>query len=412
MRSFSTAGLILLACLSWAASPVSAQTSPYNPSLLPWPSAAPVASPNARASYFSNPGLSDPNGMTYPAPPADGSTQFTGTIDEALHSPDCGDCGCCTPCRGCNWFGGVAGLVMGRNRSNPYWTTFETNNNPNQLMNTQNAGADWAGGGMFTVGYLPCGCCGPSIAFTYWGLAPMTGLWTTVAGGPIGSLSTPIDLRDPTTGSGQVEINGVPANIYFDGARRHTITRSDNYNDFELNGLTPFYSIGRLQFAGLAGFRYLRFSDSLLFTSENFAGDSASLGFKCINNLYGFQLGAVMSYQIWDRVGVFVLPKAGIYGNQMNCQTLLYSDINNPQYNILSHKTDVSFIGELDAGLSYAFASNWRAFIGYRVVGIANVALADNQFLPFLADTAGFAQVKQNGGLILHGAFFGVGWVF
>ena len=69
-------------------------------------------------------------------------------------------------------------------------------------------------------------------------------------------------------------------------------------------------------------------------------------------------------------------------------------------------------MGEIDTGLSYSFWNNWRAFIGYRVVGVANVALADNQFLPFLADTQGFSEVKQNGSLILHGTFMGVGWLF
>lgn len=420
MRSFSTAGLMLLASLSWTASTASAQTSPYTPSLLPWPSAAPVASPYSRASYYANPALSDPNGVPYPAPPADGTSQFTGTIEEALHSPDCGDCGCCSPCRGCNWFGGVAGLVMGRNRSNPYWTTADSNVNANQLMNTQNAGADWSGGGMFTVGWLPCGCCGPSIAFTYWGLAPMTGFSNVTTGGGVTALNTPIDLR---TQSGQVLMNnGNPASDYFDGAGEQRIWRTDNYNDFELNGLTPFYTIGNLQFAGLAGVRYLRFTDSLVYGSvqqgfnfgDNGGANEAYMKFQCVNNLFGPQIGAVMNYQPWQRFGIFFIPKAGVFGNQMNCLMQLYTgdSVNNPTYNILSHKTDVSFVGEIDTGFSYAFASNWRAFIGYRVVGIANVALADNQFLPFLADTQGFAQVKQNGGLILHGAFFGLGWVF
>ena len=47
--------------------------------------------------------------------------------------------------------------MMGRNRANPFWTTYQTNNNVNQLMNTQNAEANWAGGGQVTVGY-GCSC--------------------------------------------------------------------------------------------------------------------------------------------------------------------------------------------------------------------------------------------------------------
>ncbi len=73
--------------------------------------------------------------------------------------------------------------------------------------------------------------------------------------------------------------------------------------------------------------------------------------------------------------------------------------------------------GELDSWLQLAMTPNVIAlYFAIVVVGIANLALADNQFLPFLADTAGFAQVKQNGGMILHGAFSGVAglrvWMF
>ena len=68
--------------------------------------------------------------------------------------------------------------------------------------------------------------------------------------------------------------------------------------------------------------------------------------------------------------------------------------------------------GVNDAGLNYAVTPNIRAYLGYRVVAVSNVALSDNQVLPFLADTAGFAQVKQNGDLVLHGVMTGVAWAF
>ena len=69
-------------------------------------------------------------------------------------------------------------------------------------------------------------------------------------------------------------------------------------------------------------------------------------------------------------------------------------------------------LGEIDLGFDYAVTQNIRAFLGYRVIGVAGLALSDNQFLPYLADNAGFAQVKQNGSLILHGVMMGVAWVY
>jgi hypothetical protein len=328
---------------------------------------------------------------------------------------------------------------MTRNRANPYWTTFQTNNNPNQLMNTQNAGAGWAGGGQVTLGYAFCGCngcgdgcdqcgqcgqcgpcasAGPALAFTYWGLTPMTGFSsvTDQTGNINTALSTPINL-------GGVTISGNPAGSYFDNAHEQRIWRSDRVNNFEANLLQyGMINTGRLQVAALAGFRYFRFSESLTYGSvafghnfgDNGGANEAYLGFRCVNNLFGGQLGAFFNYAVTDRFGVFFIPKVGIFGNQMNSQTLLYSgdQAANPTYNIAANKSDVSVLGELDSGVNWAWTDNVRLYMGYRVIGVANVALADNQFLPFLADTQGFGQVKQSGSIIIHGAMAGFVWAF
>ncbi|HEX3725511.1 MAG TPA: hypothetical protein VHV08_04685 [Pirellulales bacterium] len=431
MKFFCTSGFVLLASMGWAAHTASAQGGDYAPSLLPLPSAAPIAATVAPTTYYTDPGdysvnpnIGDASGSSRAKTPsqftADTAPEPTPATDlnEALHAPCCDECSTCNNACGGRFFGAAAGLVMGRNRANPYWTTYQTNNNPNQLMNTQNAGADWSGGGQITVGYAFCGCGGPAVAFTYWGLAPMNGFAsvTDQTGNINTALSTPMDLGGVTMN------NGNPASDYFDNAHEQRIWRTDRFNNFELNAYTGLYNVGRLQFAGLAGLRYFRFSENLTYGSvqfghnfgDNGGADEAYLGSTCINNLFGAQIGCVLNYNVTNRVSVFLIPKVGLYGNQMNCQTLLYTGdaANNPTYNILAHKSDVSMLSELDAGFSWAFRSNWRAFLGYRVIGVNNVALGDNQFLPFLADTQGFGQVKQDGSLILHGAFSGIAWAF
>ncbi len=55
---------------------------------------------------------------------------------------------------------------------------------------------------------------------------------------------------------------------------------------------------------------------------------------------------------------------------------------------------------------------NCQLFFGWRVIGVSNVALADNQFLPYIADSAGFQRVKSNGDVILTGAFAGFSVMF
>ena len=438
MKSICSTGLVLFATLGWAAGPANAQSDGYGtPSLLPLPSTAPVFSNSTPASYnyyeksataseaFGSSLTNrkpNPSSLSEPSP---SDNEGRSDFEQALHSPPCDECDACNTCNSCNsccggrWFGAAGGLVMTRNRANPYWTTFQTNNNPNQLMNTQNAGAGWSGGGQITVGYRWCGCNGPALALTYWGVAPMFGYSTVTdqTGNINTALSTPIDLGGVTMN------NGILASHYFDNAAEQRIWRHDRFNNVEINLIQmSMVNTGRLQMGALAGFRYFRFSESLTYGSvafgsnfgDNGGADEAYMGFNVVNNLFGAQIGAFLNYNVTDRFGIFFIPKFGIFGNQMNCQTLLYTGdaVNNPTYNISAHKSDVSVLGELDSGLNYSVTPNIRAYIGYRVVAVSNVALADNQVLPFLADTAGFAQVKQNGDLILHGVMTGVAWAF
>lgn len=452
MKSFCTTGLILLVSLGWAVSTALAQNNEYAaPTLLPLPDAAPVlqeppignTSSNAAepfGSAFTGSKQQEPQAEAAAADPApQASTAPAGKTDESVSTSLWDDCGC-NSCGGGRWFVNVGALAMTRNRANPYWTTFQTNNNPNQLMNTQNAGAGWAGGGQVTLGYDfgcysggscgssgscgecnecgSCGCVGPAIAFTYWGLTPMNGFSsvTDQTNNVNTALSTPIDV-------GGVTISGQPAGDFFDNAHEQRIWRSDRVDNFEVNLLQAgLLDTGRLQVTALAGFRYFRFSESLTYGSvrfgsnfgDNNGADEAYLGIRCVNNLYGGQIGAAFNYAVTDRFGLFFVPKVGIFGNSMDTQTLLYSgdQVNNPTYNISGHKTDISFLGELDSGINWACTDNLRLYLGYRVIGVANLALADNQFLPFLADTQGFSEVKQSGALILHGAMAGVTWSF
>ncbi len=453
MKSICTTSLILFVCLGWSASPANAQSGYGSPSLLPLPSVVPANSSTVPATYYS-PTQTAPSTYAYGAGsvyapqaqalPQPQAQQAPGTIltppgedrtafGDELASSCCGESLCCEPACG-HWFGAVAGLVMTRNRANPYWTTYETNNNVNQLMNTQNAKADWVGGGQITVGYgfggvgagcggcgecggyNPCGCYGPGIAFTYWGLGQMNGYAELTD--PNNNLSTPINLQTQT---GDVMIGSNPASYYFDNSPDQRIWRNDRVNNFELNFIQgPILTGGRLTVVGLAGFRYFRFDERLTYGSvafghsfgDNGGADEAYLSFRTTNNLFGAQVGALLNYSITQRFGAFFVPKVGVFGNQMNSHTTLLSGNGLQGFDIYGHKSDVSLLGELDAGLNYALLPNLWVFGGYRVVGVTNLALADNQFLPYLADTAGFAQVKQSGSLILHGALFGIAYLY
>ncbi len=447
MKSYGTRALIACAGLLLAAQQAAAQYG--SPSLLPLPAVTAVDA--VTTSYALPTGKMDPYGSIFTGyrqepipnptpdtliPGSDGTSDF----QEAVASEWNEGCteGCCEPtCCGGGWFGAVGALVMGRNRANPYWTTYQTNVNDNQLMNTQNAGDNWQGGWQFTGGYIfggggggccpqnDCaatgapfmgGCCGPmgpGIGVTYWGLGQMNGF--SEINSPTNELSTPMNLQTQT---GDVTINGVPVGDYWDNSASHRIYRNDRVNNFELNALLGAWTYGRLTFVPFVGFRYFRFDERLTFAGLagggdwNNGDDWAALQNRMVNNMYGCQIGSYFNYMIFNRVGFFVGPKVGVFCNQMNGRTLLYDGNGNLAYDIPAHMTDFSMLGEIDTGFTYFWRANLFSYVGYRVVGVSNVALSDNQYLPYLADVKGFSQVKQNGSLILHGVMLGGGFLF
>lgn len=455
MKSFGPRALIACTSLLLAAQQAAAQYG--SPSLLPLPAVTAVDA--VTASYDLPRGPSDPYGSVFTGtrqesipnptpegalvPGADGSSRFQDAVASEWGGCESGCCdsGCCEP-RGGGWFGTAGAIVMGRNRANPFWTTYETNVNENQLMNTQNAGVEWQGGWEFTGGYMfgggGCGgcantpCCegtpfmncggmsGPGVAITYWGLAPMQGF--SQINSATNELSTPINLEQQ---GGPLEINGVAMSDYFDNAASHRIYREDQVNNFEVNGLLGAWNYGRMTFVPFVGFRYFRFDESLAFRGLTGGGDWsdpndwAQHQNRMVNNMYGVQVGSFCNYMIGQRFGWFLAPKVGIFANQMNGRTVvrdgngnLLVDSFGNTYDIEAHKNDFSMLGEIDTGLTYFWRPNVFTYVGYRVVGIANVALSDNQFLTYEADYQGFREIKENGSLILHGVMLGGGFFF
>lgn len=351
---------------------------------------------------------------------APGSTAPWCGCEDALHDTcwdDCDSCGCDYGYSGCgHFFGAVGGLVMTRTRANAFTTTYEAGGSFEPVMNTQSAGAGWTGGGEVTLGYAfggannagPWGasgmCGGPGIAVTWWGLGEMTGF---------ASVTDPVNGLDASFDLSGVTINGNPWSTYFAGADSQRIWRTDNANNVEANLLSgSIFDTDKMQLIGLAGFRYFRFSEVLTFGSLQGGGDwnvpddSGYISFRTINNLYGAQMGAVFTYMVTPRLTGYITPKAGLFGNQMTANTRIYSGNGSTSYNYTAYKTDFAFLGQVDAGYTYAFRPNSYLYLGYRVVGMSNLALGDNQFMPTIG------TIKQSGSLILHGATFGLAWLY
>ena len=216
--------------------------------------------------------------------------------EESCGSP-CQDGGCDCQCD--RWFASVAGLVMGRDKANAFWTSYESGNNANQVLNTNNASADWSGGFELTLGrWFDCSPCGEhnGLEVVYFYLDPMRG-YADVLGSslPAGTVSTTLDLTTPT---GQVQVGGQNVGLFFDGAAEHRIWRDDQFQNLELNFLHDrLVNTDAAQITWLAGIRYFRFDESLIYGSvmaghhfgDDGGADEAYLSFSSTNNMVGPQ---------------------------------------------------------------------------------------------------------------------------
>lgn len=350
-------------------------------------------------------------------------------FESAVGQPPIGDClPCPSVCQPTVWFGAVGGLIMTRDRANRVWTTYETNNNPNQMMNTEDASVNWQGGWQISFGRWFC-CNQWGLEATYWGLGDFDAFASASVAG--GSVSTPLIVSD-------IEFAGINGTQYFDSAREHRLWRRDRFQNLSLNVLynptplmnccQPNYCAGNpLNVNWLAGVRFFRFDERLVFGSLDLGynwGDGggqyeAYLRDSIKNTLVGGQIGANVSYQIAPNLQLLVGPRFGIYNNriQNDFQAVRGDDVvANPTaasgvtgtYPVRSSKDVVAFMGQLDVALNCQLTQHWGGFLGYRVMAVTGVGLADNQIPTYVVDIPEIANIDTNGDLVLHGAFAGV----
>lgn len=324
----------------------------------------------------------------------------------------------------CNrWNVYVGGLGMTRDRPNKLWTTYQTNVNERQLAFPPDS--DWAGGGEVRLG-RSCGCnCEYKLEAVFWILDDMTGDLTFGAlQNGFQSVSTPLNVTLPPV---EFPSDDVALDEIFDSAAAHRISRTSNFLNVELNlwgGQAP--SCGRFSGSWLAGVRYLRFRDNLLFGSVNegfiFGLDPSQEAYiesDVENNLVGFQIGGRGECCITHGFSAFVAPTVGIYGNHISQESSIYRGTGELANGVDtgndlvfdSSKEDFAMLGQIDVGLSYTYC-NWRLYGGYRAIGMTGVALADNQIPFYVGAEDEWLDIDSNGSLILHGGFGGVEYRF
>lgn len=338
----------------------------------------------------------------------------------------CGDVLDCQDCFTCPWYVSAAGLILGRDDANHVWTTYETNNNPNQLMNTDDAESDWRGGAELRLGRWFC--CGTwAVEATFWALDDMHGYAGLAS--PGGGLSTPLDFSDVVYASDPTGIGDRPVEL-FDSADAHILRRVNEIYNVEINLVrSPMAGCGPLDVDVLAGVRWFHFREHLNFASLNQDYDWSEpdgvgyLDDRIENNLVGGQVGAHIAWDLGYRLGLFARPKFGIYNNHIEHRFNGYrgdGELFAPRdgsgvvgtYPVESDTNTLSFLTEVDVGMDWQFHQQWTAFLGYRVLIATGIGLSDHQITHYVVDIPELADIDDNGTLILHGAFAGLKYNF
>jgi hypothetical protein len=329
-------------------------------------------------------------------------------------------CGGCAPPR-CGIFGSAGALFLSKGGDDFNQLSFNDADPAGVLLSTQNSAMETFVGGQFEVGYWFSPSWG--ISATYWG-AWGPDQTTTVDAANLGggNLNTVFDF-------GALNIGATNVNTLFDGAQRHALTRSYDLNNVEISLVQGSYynNSGSFGVGFLAGARWFQYGESFLYQSSdadlalNTGVDDVNYFTRTTNDLIGFQVGARVNYQPWQRLRFFAAPKFGIYNNQIN----LDSTISGPggvavvgpgnvfagqAYDIHSSVNDVAFLGEIGVGADINITQYWALTVGYRAVTATGIAQPFEQIPQNFAGLNDAADINRNGSVLIHGAYAGVSY--
>lgn len=286
-----------------------------------------------------------------------------------------GNSSCITPARlPCwpRWFASATGLVMTRSLPDGGSST-----GPGGLtVSTRSADASWPGGVDLRVGRWFGEEQRQAVELIYWGVYNI--------------------------GSTAPQQTGLASG---------SLTRSDLVNDVEVNWL---YSLGerpefhaadrRVNWMWLAGFRFFQLEDELALVA--LPGD-IGLDVTTNNNLFGGQLGGRFDFSFAPQFRFAVVPKFLLAGNAISSLAAETSG-GVTTANVRSTLGVFSWLGSVDSSIAWDLTERWSLWIGYRVVGVGNIAQADGQWPAVIpAAAASLEGVTVGSDTIIHGGFAG-----
>lgn len=253
----------------------------------------------------------------------------------------------------------------------------------------------------------------------YWGLYSSAA--TAVLGG------------NPTTAiSGLSQLNDdslVALSDTFNTADFHALTREYSFNNVELNLLRngrTFSPFGRrLTTERLYGFRYLQFDESLEYAgvSSTNAVIRSALNSSVQNSLFGIQMGRRAEWQVCNRASLTLGGKLGLFNNHARTNIVAADQQANLTFSrpLISSgpnagagfefgdsKDDLSLLGEFEVGLAYQMTQRSRFRIGYRVLGVSDIADAEQNIPNNFTNVTELQSSDTDGDLVLRGGYVGL----
>jgi hypothetical protein len=348
--------------------------------------------------------------------------------EQSACGPNADACGYEGQCYSCPWYASISALALGRSEGRRLWTSHLDGHEEIQLANTQ-FGMPWKLGGEARIGRrFCCGCTPYALEATFWSTEAFSGTQVTDLYSTQGLyVSTPLRIENIN-----FDIPGVgvcPSTTFFSGARSHTLTRRNEFYDFEINLLREqmaWACDSPWDIGWSVGVRYFRFQESLAFSAISHDGDyDAYFRDTATNNLVGVQFGFDAAYSVAQSFRLFITPKVGIYDNFLDSTfeakarhgagAYVNGTVDVPGYsNFPAHGSanGIAFLTQIDVGADWQFSRNWSARAGYRVVAVTGMALADDQYPQYLCDTPDMRNPQHYSSLILHGAFCGLTYNF
>jgi len=265
------------------------------------------------------------------------------------------------------WFASASGLVMTRSLPDG-----ATSTPPDFAVSTRSASTSWPGGVDLRLGRWFGDRQEHAVEFIYWGVYNM---------------GSSAQQPGPTLG---------------------VLTRADTINNIEINWLyapqdRPEFHQGnqRIHWMWLAGFRFFQLEDQLIFdVPSNYELQTATN-----NNLFGGQFGGRFDWEIAPRMRFVIVPKFLLAGNATSNRSI---QSRGPSDNVRSAVDVFSWLGSVDTSVAWDVTERWSLWLGYRVVGVGNIAQADGQWPSTLPSSSASLQGIATGSeSIIHGAFAG-----